>query len=571
MRLGKDRRIAARWIAALLGVTLLAGIPPRALAGVSLISPLPAIEGLGFCTVEANGAPGELRSESAVNLHGGLPDDGTVKNWTYIGTAGGSGKIVLDLFGRGVATHPVIESQYPSPYESEDQTVEVTDTIPVLSGEQFGVTVSAGEDSETQANVAAVQCTSGSSSGSDLAIWEAPMTIGQKLIWNKEGPGELDIYGRRIEYDAPVVESVSPESGPAAGGTEVTIKGKHLANAGVFFPEGATIVPAATPEAEDDEVKVITPEAVTGAPAGGTLETIATGKSTKFNFAYVGTPRSRTPQITLGEPTNITQTTAQLNATVNIEGLVASEPGDACFFGYSDGEIGEEEEKTEGCEPLPEAGSETPQSVSTQLNGLSPGTTYHYYLNVRTKYAERSGFNETNDEASFKTLGTGETGKEVKKEAIKESPKELLAIVPVGVPAPTPAPPKGLAAISPIVGLLGSSSLTPTPAGALPVTISCPAGESGCIGSITIKTAGAVSAGVAVAAKKAVLTLASGSFKLAGGRTVTVTLHLSAKARALLARAHTVHARITIIAHDSTGATHTTVKAITLHAAKPKR
>jgi hypothetical protein len=563
MRLGKDSRIAARWIAPLLGVTLLAGIPPRALAGVSLISPLPAIEGLGFCTVEANGAPGELRSESAVNLHGGLPDDGTVKNWTYIGTAGGSGKIVLDLFGRGVATHPVIESQYPSPYESEDQTVEVTDTIPVLSGEQFGVTVSAGEDSETQANVAAVQCTSGSSSGSDLAIWEAPMTIGQKLIWNKEGPGELDIYGRRIEYDAPVVESVSPESGPAAGGTEVTIKGKHLANAGVFFPEGATIVPAATPEAEDDEVKVITPEAVTGAPAGGTLETIATGKSTKFNFAYVGTPRSRTPQITLGEPTNITQTTAQLNATVNIEGLVASEPGDACYFGYS---VSEGEEETDGCESLPEPFSETPQSVYTQLYGLSPGTTYHYYFGVRTKYAARSGSNETDDEATFKTLGTGETGNE-KQPPAKEPLKELVATVP----APAPPPPEGLTASSPIVGLLGGASLTPTPAGALPVTISCPAGESSCIGSITIKTAGAVSAGVAVAAKKAVLTLANGSFKLTGGSTVTVTLHLSAKARALLARTHTVHARITIVAHDSTGATHTTVKAITLHAAKPKR
>jgi len=67
-----------------------------------------------------------------------------------------------------------------------------------------------------------------------------------------------------------------------------------------------------------------------------------------------------------------------------------------------------------------------------------------------------------------------------------------------------------------------------------------------------------------------VLTLATGSFKVLGGKTGTVQLHLSAKARVLLKRIHTLHARATIVAHDSAGATHTTVVTVTIRARKTK-
>lgn len=536
----------------------------------------PAVEGLGTCRLEANGQPGEPESESALNIHsGGITDDGTLKKWSFIGTAGGNGKISLDIFKPGFATHPVIEKQIASPYdEFQDATVYVTEDIPVLAGQGIGVTVSAGPDSKTEANVASVLCLGEAnfSPGSFLAIWEAPLTVGESLVPSKEGTGEVSAEGDTIDYDAPVVESVSPDSGPVAGGTEVTIRGKHLANSSVEFPESATKVPGLSVEAEDSEVKVITQEAVTGAPAEGVLHTA--GGSAKFKYTYIGTPRSRTPQITLEPVTKITQTSAQLNATVNLEGLEVNTFG-GCDIGYGAHEI---EEESLGCEPTPAPLSEAAQSVSAQLTELSPGTTYHYFVEVSTKYRQRSGLAETDDTASFKTLGTGEVGGEEEtkeppaKGPPKEPAKELSATLPAPTtPAPLPiTPPKGLVASIPAAGLIGGSSLTAAPSGAVPVKVSCPVGESACTGSITLKTIGAVIASAGHKAKKAVLTLATGSFKVLGGSIDTVQLHLSTKARALLKRTHALHARATIVAHDSAGATHTTVVTVTVRAGKTK-
>jgi len=567
---GLKRSRALRLLAPLLACGLLAVLPSLASAGdTDLLGASPLVEGIGFCNLEASGALGAQRSESALQY---AADDGTIKKWFFIGSASGKATVSLDIFEPGSATHPVIERQFVSPYdEFGDATVTVTQTIPVSAGQTFGVTVSASADSdpETEANAAAVQCTGGSAQ-SLLKIWEAPLTIGQSIVPNKEGPGELAIGGSSFEYDAPVVESVSPEAGPAAGGQEVTITGKHLANARVYFPEGAIKVAGQTSAGEDTEVKVITPEAVTSGPIEGSLQTAAPG-SVRFKYTYIGTPRSRTPEIVLEPVTNITETSAQLHASVNIEGLVANESGPpGCAFGYGAHEI---EEESVVCEPFPEPGSETTQDVSTQLYELSPGTTYHYFLDVNTKYAERSGHAETNDEASFKTLGVGEKGEvEKTKEAEKASPaKELSATIPAPMTPQPIIPSKSLVATIPAVGLVGGSSLTATTAGVLPIKVSCPVGESTCIGSITLKTIGAVSASAAHEAKKAVLTLATGSFKVPGGETASVRLHLSAKARALLKRSHTLHARATIVAHDSSGATHTTVATLTVRAAKSKR
>jgi hypothetical protein len=102
------------------------------------------------------------------------------------------------------------------------------------------------------------------------------------------------------------------------------------------------------------------------------------------------------------------------------------------------------------------------------------------------------------------------------------------------------------------------------------------AGDAGCapaIGSITLTSIGAGSASTAARQrpkKKPVLTLATGSFTVAGGKTATVQLRLSSKGKALLRHSHSIHAQATIVAHDSSGATHTTKSTITIHAAKTK-
>jgi hypothetical protein len=89
---------------------------------------------------------------------------------------------------------------------------------------------------------------------------------------------------------------------------------------------------------------------------------------------------------------------------------------------------------------------------------------------------------------------------------------------------------------------------------------------------VTLRTLSAVVAGAGAHqsknAKAAILTLAIGSFKAAGGRVTTVRLRLSAKARALLARAHLLRARATVLAHDPAGATHTAQSVVTIRADK---
>lgn len=117
---------------------------------------------------------------------------------------------------------------------------------------------------------------------------------------------------------------------------------------------------------------------------------------------------------------------------------------------------------------------------------------------------------------------------------------------------------------------LASTSLAVSRSGALVLNVRCPSGESSCAGTVTLRTLSAVSARASAAAHKAILTLASGSFTVAGGHLKSVTLKLSPKARKLLARTHVLRAKATIAAHDPAGATHTSQATVTLRVAKAK-
>ncbi len=120
---------------------------------------------------------------------------------------------------------------------------------------------------------------------------------------------------------------------------------------------------------------------------------------------------------------------------------------------------------------------------------------------------------------------------------------------------------------------IAGTSLQASASGAVSVKISCPAGTSDCTGTVTLRTLTAVSAARAgaVEAKPAILTLATGAFTVAGGKVAIVVLHLSAKARTLLARSHMLHVRVVILAHNLAGAVHTGYAAATLRAAKAKQ
>jgi PKD repeat protein len=121
-------------------------------------------------------------------------------------------------------------------------------------------------------------------------------------------------------------------------------------------------------------------------------------------------------------------------------------------------------------------------------------------------------------------------------------------------PTPTPTP---LTYKASIAGLSQASRK-----GVVTVKVACQ-GQSSCSGTVTLVTAGAVAA-----AHKAVLTLGSSSFTAAAGKVVTVTIHLSTRARKYLAKVHSLKARVTITARDQSGASHTTAAILTLRLAK---
>ncbi|MCW3019204.1 MAG: hypothetical protein JWN10_1512 [Solirubrobacterales bacterium] len=118
-----------------------------------------------------------------------------------------------------------------------------------------------------------------------------------------------------------------------------------------------------------------------------------------------------------------------------------------------------------------------------------------------------------------------------------------------------------------LAGLL----LQVSPSGTVTLKITCPATETRCTGTVNLRTLGAVIAGGALSKKTSILTLATGTFTVAGGGVHAVTLHLSSKAGALLRRAHTMRVRATLLAHDPLGASHTTRTVVTLRAPRAPR
>jgi hypothetical protein len=574
--------------------------------GVGMASPGEA-DG-SICLPEAYG--GGPRSLTFADLKGGaleVPDDGRIVSWVV---GGGTSEpdvmfphpeasIVLDVFDPDIAQHPHIFAQSP-PAESFYQFETTPMTIPpitVAAGDGVGVTLMAGGTSPTFFQ-ATVYCTSRSTSGSEYGIWEPALVPGDSNgVVPTPHAGEIGVQAQ-VELDAPAIvpSGLTPVTGPSSGGQTVTVVGEHLANASVevSLPNahegdaGGFGDRAQLTENTDDQVKFTTPEAEVGeGPVDVRVKTAGGEVILKEVYEYKGALVPTIPLVVTGEVTSITQTSAVLNATVNPRGLAVS----SCGFTYGIGEAegGEEEGEEEQhapCSPLTFTG-DSAEPVSAALTGLTPNTTYGYTVSADNETGSHGGF-VSGSERTFKTLGIGEkspeeTAKEAEKTKEAEKAKELAKELSGTAPAPTNTitptlfpiiPPKGLVATIPVVGLVGGGSATATPAGVVPIKVSCPAGESSCIGSITLTTIGpagsASTAREAKAKKKPVLTLATGSFTVAGGKTATVQLHLSSKAKALLKHSHTLHASATIVAHDSTGATHTTKSTITIHAAKSK-
>ena len=144
-------------------------------------------------------------------------------------------------------------------------------------------------------------------------------------------------------------------------------------------------------------------------PAASTVTGIAVdGAAKKLYVAREGSPNIDVyavlvlPEAITEAATQIEKTTATLNGTLDPEGVAVTE----CFFEYGKTESYGQSAPCETLDGAPIAGpgeipiDEEPHSVSADLSGLDPNTTYHYRLVVGNATAADEGEDET-----FETLG----------------------------------------------------------------------------------------------------------------------------------------------------------------------
>ena len=206
------------------------------------------------------------------------------------------------------------------------------------------------------------------------------------------------------------------------------------------------------------------------------------------------------------------------------------------------------------CSPSPGAVSE-PVKVFAAIAGLTPASTYHYRVVIKT------GTTALGADKAFET------------EAVPTTTTTETPPPPTTTTTTTTTGGGAVLSYSGAAKFAFLSSSTVSSSGAFTIKISCPGGTGACTGSLTLKTLKAVIASVGHEAKTkaAILTLAGGSFSLAAGGSKSLTLHLSSKGRELLAKAHLILAKATITAKNTAGESTSTVVTLTLKPAKKKK
>ncbi len=161
----------------------------------------------------------------------------------------------------------------------------------------------------------------------------------------------------------PVITNLAPDTGPASGGTSVSIIGAGFT--------GATAVDFSGSQAS--EAQVVGPDEITALspPGAGSVDvSVSTPEGTSpesadASFTYVGAPT-----VTTDEASAVGTSAATLNASVNPD----SEALSACRFEYGTTlSYG----ASVACSTLPAAGASA-VAVSASVTGLSAGATYYF-------------------------------------------------------------------------------------------------------------------------------------------------------------------------------------------------
>jgi subtilisin family serine protease len=306
-----------------------------------------------------------------------------------------------------------------------------------------------------------------------------------------------------------------------------------------------------TPQPGSDASPVAVSASITGLSPSTTyhfriVATNARGTSKGTDGTFTTLAETPVPTVLTGAASSTTEAVATLNATVNPNGATVSD----CHFEYG---VTPAYGSNVPCTPQPGSGTSA-VAVSASITGLSPSTTYHFRV-----VATNSGGTAV---AADQTLTT-----------------EPLAQAPVLQPTPaettmTPASQGTLAfarASPPARATLAAISLSVNRWGTVSIKMRCPGAVGICTGTLALRTLPAVTAptdGRRKMPQPAVMILAVGGFRLAGGTVETAKLHLSPAGRRLVHRTRPLRARATIVTGTGDGSTVVTETTVLLRSAR---
>ncbi len=187
----------------------------------------------------------------------------------------------------------------------------------------------------------------------------------------------------------PTVTSISPPSGPAAGGTAVTINGANFTGATVKFGSA----PATITSNAGNQMTVTAP------PGTGTVDVIVTnagGSSTTSpadRFTY--NAAQSVPVVSGGTPTTKTSSSAAVSGSVNPGGTTTT-----AFFQYGldpsyRGPGASTTLYDKSTPPLQVGSDSTNHTISASLSGLVPGALYHVRLVATNSRGTTFGADQT--------------------------------------------------------------------------------------------------------------------------------------------------------------------------------
>ena len=188
----------------------------------------------------------------------------------------------------------------------------------------------------------------------------------------------------------PVVSSLTPDTGPASGGADVTILGGDLQEASAVDFGG--VAASEYQVRSDDEILAVAPPGSGSVAVTVTTPQGTSGTESEDEFTYQGAPA-----VTTGAASHVEADAATLNASVDPDGETVGE----CRFEYGTTPA---YGTTVPCSSLPGAGTGH-VAVSASISGLRRGTTYYFRAVASNADGAGVGAQQTFATQQFPELG----------------------------------------------------------------------------------------------------------------------------------------------------------------------